>query len=360
MGFNSSGTPDCQQPQNARLPCLRVAAMFHSSDGIIYKDRRTVRCTFPVESVIFRATNRGFTCCSGNSTRYKKRLQVHPVGAARRSVGFLPSPRFLLMRTVFKIAFSFLIWPMSIIAQDHPASGQPAPPVQNLTEAQDFAPASNMTTVTTASSPAPMPVRVSVQPAPAFLYIRPRKQPPTVPAGYAPAWTIGAGFSVTSLGLPSSGRTVLSGMNVSVSTDSGKRFGAKLDLGYERAPNVYSSGHPISVLSYLVGPVFYPSNGNSLSTYAHLLFGGARVGGPFPNGNGGLNIGYAHYPAWALGGGAEYRLSPAFGFRVGVDYLHTHFYNSSGAVRGQNDIRIVNSFVYYPGNPIRSRRQPRP
>src|SRR2546423_328431 len=50
------------QPQNARLPCLRVAAMFHSSDGIIYKDSRTVRCTSPVESVIFRATNRGFTC----------------------------------------------------------------------------------------------------------------------------------------------------------------------------------------------------------------------------------------------------------------------------------------------------------
>ena len=264
------------------------------------------------------------------------------------------------MRTAFKIAFFFLIWPMSITAQDHPASGQPAPPLQNLTGAQDFAPASNMTTVTTASSPAPMPVRVSLQPAPAFLYLRPIKQPPTVPAGYAPAWTIGAGFSVTSLGLPSSGRAVLNGMNVSVSTDSGKHFGAKLDLGYERAPNVYSSGHPISVLSYLVGPVFYPSNGNSLSTYAHLLFGGARVGGPFPNGNGGLNIGYAHYPAWALGGGAEYRLSPAFGFRVGVDYLHTHFYNSSGAVRGQNDIRIVNSFVYYPGNPIRSRRQPRP
>ena len=199
-----------------------------------------------------------------------------------------------------------------------------------------------------------------MQPAPAFLYIRPIKQPPTVPAGYAPAWTIGAGYSVTSLGLPSSGRAVLSGMNVSVSTDSGKHFGAKLDLGYERAPNVYSSGHPISVLSYLVGPVFYPSNGNSLSTYAHLLFGGARVGGPFPNGIGGLSIGYVHYPAWALGGGAEYRLSPAFGFRVGVDYLHTHFYNSSGAVRGQNDVRIVNSFVYYPGNPIRSRRQVRP
>src|SRR6266550_721470 len=194
------------------------------------------------------------------------------------------------MRTVFKIAFSFLIWPMSITAQVRPVSGQPAPPAQSLMGAQDLAPASDMSTTPTTSSPAPMPVRVLVQPAPAFLYGRPIKQPPAVPAGYAPAWNMSAGFSVTSLGLPSSGRAVLSGMNVSVATDSGKRYGAKLDLGYVRAPKVYSNGHPMSVFSYLFGPVFYPFNGNMLSTYAHLLFGGARVAGPFPNGNGGLNI----------------------------------------------------------------------
>ncbi len=261
------------------------------------------------------------------------------------------------MRMVFKIAFSLLIWPMSITAQDHPASGQPAPPGQDLTGAQDFAPASDVTTMTTASSPAPMPILVLVQPAPAFLSMRPIKQPPALPAGYAPAWNMSAGYSVTSLGLPSSGRAVLGGMNVNVSADSGERFGAKLDLGYERAPNVYSNGRPMSVLSYLVGPVFYPSNGNLLSTFAHLLVGGARVTGPFPNGKGGLNIGHVQYPAWVFGGGAEYRLSPAFGFRIAVDYLHTHFYNSLGAVRGQNDIRIVNSIVYYPGNRIRSRRR---
>jgi len=258
------------------------------------------------------------------------------------------------MRTVFKIACSFLIWPISITAQDHLASGQPASPLESLTVAQDLAPASDMTTATTDSSPAPTPIRVLVQPAPAFLYLRPIKQIPAAPAGYAPVWNFSAGYSVTSLGLPSAGRAVLSGMNFNVATDSGKRLGAKLDLGYERAPNVYTNGRPMSVLSYLVGPVLYPSNGNLLSTYAHLLVGGARVAGPFPNGSGGLSVGYVHHPALALGGGIEYRLSPAFGFRVGVDYLRTHFYNSSGAIRGQNDIRIVNSLVYYPGNRVRA------
>ena len=111
----------------------------------------------------------------------------------------------------------------------------------------------------------------------------------------------------------------------------------------------------MSLLNYLIGPVFYPTNGDQLSTYAHALIGGAWVGGPFPNGAGGLNKGSINYPAWAFGGGAEYRLSPAFGFRVGVDYLHTHFFNPAGAVRGQNDIRIVSSLVYYLGNPIRGK-----
>ena len=242
---------------------------------------------------------------------------------------------------------------MSTVAQDNPASGQPAPPVQSLSGTQDLGSASGMSNMTTSSGPEPVRIPVLVQPAPAFLYVRPTKGTPPVPAGHAPARNISAGFSVSSLGLPSSGRAVLSGVNVGVTTDLGRHYGAQLDVGYERAASVYSGGHPMSSLSYLVGPVFYPSNGNLLSTYAHALIGGARVAGPFPNGNGGLNIGYAHYPAWAFGGGAEYRLSRAFGFRVGVDYLHTHFYNSSGAVRGQNDLRVVSSLVYYLGGPIR-------
>jgi hypothetical protein len=70
-----------------------------------------------------------------------------------------------------------------------------------------------------------------------------------------------------------------------------------------------------------------------------------------------LTVGHVHYPAWTVGGGAEYRLSPAFGFRFGVDYLRTHYYDATGVVRGQNDIRIVNSLVYYLGAPIIRRRR---
>jgi hypothetical protein len=162
-------------------------------------------------------------------------------------------------------------------------------------------------------------------------------------------FSVSAGYSVTSIGLPTSGRVALNGINVSISADAGRRIGAKLDLDYARASNVLNSGSRMGMLSYLVGPVFFISKGHSLSTHAELLAGGARVAGPVSLGTAGLTTGRVHYPAWAFGGGAEYSLSPAFGFRVGIDYLHTYFYNSSGALRGQNDLRVVSSFVYRLG-----------
>ncbi|MGB7283177.1 MAG: hypothetical protein WBE13_13015 [Candidatus Acidiferrum sp.] len=161
----------------------------------------------------------------------------------------------------------------------------------------------------------------------------------------------GAGYSVTSLGLPSSTRLALSGANVTVSVDSGERFGATLDLDYALTSNVFDSGHHTDMLTYLVGPVFHPWTGNSLTTFIHLLAGGARVAGPFPIETGGWDLGHVNYPAWAAGGGIEVRLSSSFGYRVTVDYLQSHFYNPSVAVRPQNDIRIVNSIVFYPGMP---------
>ncbi|HEX4546713.1 MAG TPA: hypothetical protein VH110_10155 [Candidatus Acidoferrum sp.] len=162
---------------------------------------------------------------------------------------------------------------------------------------------------------------------------------------------VSAGYSVTNLAMPSSGRVALVGAHVSISADSGTRFGATLDLDYGRAANVFSSGRRMDALSYLAGPVFCATSGNLVSTYLHLLVGGAKVTGPVPSGIGGLSAAYVHYPAWAVGGGAEYRLSSSFAFRVSVDYLHMHFFKSATAIKGQNDIRVVNSLVYYLGVP---------
>jgi hypothetical protein len=149
----------------------------------------------------------------------------------------------------------------------------------------------------------------------------------------------------------------LTGMDVSLAADGGRRIGAKLDLSYALAPNVSNTGHRADVFSYLVGPTFSLWKGNRLGASAQALVGGARVAGPVPNASGGFSTGYVHYPAWGFGGSAEYRLSSAFGFRVTVDYLHTHFFDSSQTIRGQNDIRVVSSIVYYFGQPIRSKHR---
>jgi hypothetical protein len=256
------------------------------------------------------------------------------------------------MRTLFKIAFLFLIWPIAAMAQNPSPSGQSDSPDQVPTASQAVTPASN---AMAPSNPAPNPPLI-LAPAPTPpLYLQPMKRAP-VPAGYAAVLKVSAGYSVTSLGLPSSARVDLSGANASISVDSGEHFGATLDVDYGVASNVFSSGRHMDMLSYLVGPVLYPTRGNSLSTFVHVLGGGARVSGPFPNGNGGLIAGHVQYPAWAAGGGVECRLSPAFGLRVSVDYVQSHFYNPAGAVRAQNDLRIVNSIVFYPGMPSFRRR----
>jgi hypothetical protein len=255
------------------------------------------------------------------------------------------------MRTEWKIAFAFLIWPISATAQAPPLSNPSNPPVQSSPFVNDSTPGLDPEA---ASSPAPTPILpVQTPPSP---YFRPIKGPPIAP-GYFPVFNLSAGYSVSDLTLPSSGHVALTGVDVSISADAGRRIGAKLDLGYAFAPNVFNSGHRVDVLSYLFGPTFSLWNGNSLSTYAHVLAGGARVAGPFPNGNGGLNVGHVHYPALGFGGSAEYRLSPAFGFRVSIDYLHAHFYNSSGAIQGQNSVRVINSIVYYLGESIRRRHR---
>jgi hypothetical protein len=254
------------------------------------------------------------------------------------------------MRTVWKMAFFFLIWPNSVMAQDPPPN-QPNPSMQNPPSENNSTPRSD---TATAPSSAPTPI-LPVQ-TPRSVYFRPTKRPPIVPAHFT-VINISAGYSVTNLAMPSLGRVALSGMDVSLAADGGRRIGAKLDLSYAFAPNVSSTGHRAYVFSYLVGPTFSLWKGNSLSTYAQVLAGGAKVAGPVPNASGGFNRGYVHYPAWDFGGSAEYSLSSTLGVRVTVDYLHTHFFDSSQVVRGQNEIRVVSSIVYYFGQPIRSKHR---
>lgn len=256
------------------------------------------------------------------------------------------------MRIVWKAAFAFLVLPIALMAQDPPPSGPPDPQQQGPPGANDNAPGSEPLV---APNPLPEPITPLVQPPPR-VDLRTIKRPPIAP-GFTSALSVSAGYSVTNLALPSSGRTTLTGTDVSVTAENGSLFGARFDVGYGREGNVFGTQHHLDVLSYMIGPVIFLSRNNLIATYADVLVGGARVAGPLVNPSGQLGLGYVHYPAFSVGGGVEYPFSRGFALRVSVDYLRTHYFDNTGAVRGQNDIRVVNSIVYYFGQPSNRRRR---
>ena len=60
----------------------------------------------------------------------------------------------------------------------------------------------------------------------------------------------------------------------------------------------------------------------------------------------GITGGMVNYFAWALGGGAETKLSHSISVRTGADYLHTNFFVPDGNIRGQGNTRVSVAAVY--------------
>jgi hypothetical protein len=151
----------------------------------------------------------------------------------------------------------------------------------------------------------------------------------------------------------------LNGADASFTIGLNARLAIRGDLGYARAANVLGTPSHSDTLSYLAGPVFYPSIHGRLGPYFHALAGGARVTGPVPvNGRillGGWTLGYA----WAVGGGVEYRVSDSMALRTGVDLMRTTYYGPSLAIQGQNNIRATVAVVYMFGGQSRRPREDR-
>jgi len=180
-----------------------------------------------------------------------------------------------------------------------------------------------------------------------FLYPEPARAQSPVAAGTGPSVNVSLGSSYVSMGMTSSSRVDLNGLDASAEADFLARIGVKIDVGYARAWNVFGSGQHSDVLNYLGGPVFHFSRRKGFTAYVEGLVGGARVTGPVPLTGGGFGGGYANKLAWSAGLGAEYRFSGALAFRVGGDYLHTVYFSSPQTLQGQTDFRAVGSIVYY-------------
>jgi hypothetical protein len=165
-------------------------------------------------------------------------------------------------------------------------------------------------------------------------------------AGSGPVITAGFGYSYMSVSIPSATRIDMNGLGASITGNFRSRFGAKVDLNFVRQANVFGTGHHADVLSFMLGPLFYPVNNNRLAVYVQALAGGSRADGVIPNGAGGFNTAYTEGLAWAIGGGIERSISTSLAVRSEADYMRTSFIDSSGVFRGQNDLRITGSLVY--------------
>jgi opacity protein-like surface antigen len=172
-----------------------------------------------------------------------------------------------------------------------------------------------------------------------------RGQNPLV-AGQAPVLEAGIGYSYTNASIPSQTTLGMNGVDLLGTFDFSRRFGVHLDLGYARNFDAFNSGRTADMLTYMAGPAFYPIRKRNFNVYTHLLLGGARETGVNYESDGTVLTGYVNKFAWAAGGGVQYRLSRSFALRVGVDYLHTQFFNSNIVVQGQSNLRPSASLIY--------------
>jgi opacity protein-like surface antigen len=178
-----------------------------------------------------------------------------------------------------------------------------------------------------------------------------------IPAATSRTIDVSLGYSYLSRADSQSNRVGLNGADASFTIGLRSRMAIRVDLGYARATNVGGSARHSDALSYLAGPVFYPTTSRRVDTYVHALVGAARVTGPILlSGGGSLNGAWVNKFAWAVGGGAEYWVSDSIAVRTGVDYLRTAYFDPSLVIRGQNNIRTTAAVVYYFGKYSRVRR----
>lgn len=167
-----------------------------------------------------------------------------------------------------------------------------------------------------------------------------------LPAATAAVFEASAGYDYFALDTPSQQRVGLSGFDGNAVFDVTARWGMTADSSYARIGDVLGTGHSGNVLSFLSGPVFYPTAYGNTRIFVHALAGVGLVDSAVP-------VGGTHYLggtvmrfSYAAGGGVEHTLIGPLAIRAGADYQRTTFANSSAAMRFQNNLRIVTSVVY--------------
>ena len=166
------------------------------------------------------------------------------------------------------------------------------------------------------------------------------------PAMTGPAYEISTGYTYLATPIPGAGQVHLNGLDASGSIAWSPRWAAVLDTNYLRTSNVPGTGHQAYLLNVQCGPQFYLFQHRNTRFFVRGLGGSALFDGASPDNKTGFYHGWLVRPSLALGGGLEQAVSSQFAVRFNGDYLRTSFYNASGAVLPQNNLRLTASIVF--------------
>jgi hypothetical protein len=167
-----------------------------------------------------------------------------------------------------------------------------------------------------------------------------------LPAVTGPGYNLGVGYTYLSMPIPGAGSVHFNGLDFNGNVALSSRWGATLDSSYLYTPEVLGSRHQGYVASLYTGPMFYPVAHGNTRVFVHALAGAALVDGAVPITKHEDFHGWLVRPSYTFGAGIEHPVSSQLGVRVIADYVRTEFYDSTGAVQPQNNLRFTVNFVF--------------
>ena len=165
------------------------------------------------------------------------------------------------------------------------------------------------------------------------------------PAGESTPGDFSVGYSFLDLGFSGKPAVRFNGVDAGASININPSWAAALDTSYFHAGRDIESGHASSVLNALAGPVFTVARRRDSRVLVRGLLGMSVVDGSVPVDQV-FYRGWQSRFSWDLGAALEHSLSASYAVRFNVDYLRTHFVNTTAAIAPQNGIRLGANFVF--------------
>jgi hypothetical protein len=174
------------------------------------------------------------------------------------------------------------------------------------------------------------------------------------PAAAGLAYDMSVGYTNLNMAVPSARHVNLGGIVVGGSADLTPRWGAMADTTYVRTPDMLGTGHAGFQLSVLGGPEFHAFEHANNRLSLHGLAGAALADGAIPISGIDYFHGWLIRSAYGAGAGMDHALSGSFGVRLQADYVHSEFFDTTGAVRPQGSLRLAVKLVFHPKGGQRS------